>query len=279
MPRIDSSKACNSILDEVRVGPSKDELYTVGDCQLMVYDITQSFGRFFKYYIKAPPREECLLPARNVLEFMFSAQRSLATLRYPPVVTVRNKRDEMFNDILSLIKSKQLYWKSEEVHSGTTTRALNTLRDALWYIDGSHATLIERSCNIPETFIQFTGYNQPEKHKHRKCAPSSMYREVLLSHSQALFSILESSFCGRALWLPLKNDVEQLARSFTSYADLLLAKRARMAFVHSSTEVIRQISKNLTVSYTERCALPPGFLSPIRDANSNALHVTCIQEG
>lgn len=49
LPRIDSSKADHTI-DEVRVGQSKDELYAVGDCQLIVNDVTQSFGKFVKYY-------------------------------------------------------------------------------------------------------------------------------------------------------------------------------------------------------------------------------------
>ena len=278
LPRIDASKAQHTI-DEVRVGQSKDELYVIGDCRLNVNDVTQSFGKFLKYYIKAPAKEEPSPPVRNAFEIMFSAQISLATVKYPRVVTVHNKRDEMFNDLLSLFKSKELYWRSEEVHSGTATRAIQTLRDALWYVDGSHATLIERSCNIPETFRQYTGYNQPEKHKHRKRAASSMCREVLLAHSQALFSTLESSFWGRAMWLPMKNDVEQLARSFASYADLLLAKRSRMEVVHSSTEVVRQISENLTVSYTERRVLPPTFLSPISDALKRLDHTTPLELG
>ena len=68
--------------------------------------------------------------------------------------------------------------------------------------------------------------------------------------------------------MPMKNDVEQLARSFVSYADLLLAKRARMEVVHSSTEVVRHISENLAVSYTEYRVLLPTFhlsVMPIRD--------------
>ena len=114
------------------------------------------------------------------------------------------------------------------MHSGAAARAVQTLRDALWYIDSSHTTLIERSCSIPDTFHQFTAYNKPEKHKHRKRKQTSMSREVLLAHSQALFTTLHISFWRRAMWLPMKNDVEQLAHSFASYADLLLTKRARM---------------------------------------------------
>ena len=44
--------------------------------------------------------------------------------------------------------------------SGAAARCLSTL----WYIDGMHDTLNERSCNIPTVFNQFSGYNKPENH-------------------------------------------------------------------------------------------------------------------
>ena len=79
--------------------------------------------------------------------------------------------------------------------------------------------------------------------------------------------------------MPLKNDVEQLAHSFASYADLLLEKRARMEVVHSSTEVVRHISEYLRVSYTKRRALPPTFLSPVSDAIKRLDHSTPLELG
>ena len=195
MPRIDDSNAQHTI-DEVRVGQSKDELYVVGDCRVNVNDVTQSFGKFLKYYIKVPATEEPSHPVRNAFEIMLSAQVSLATVKYPRVVAVHNKTNEIFNDLLSLFKSKELYWRSEEVQSGTATRAVQTLRDSLWYIDKSHTTLIERSCDIPETFCQYTGYNQPEKHKHRKRELSSMCRECYW-HTHKPFSPFSNARFGR----------------------------------------------------------------------------------
>ena len=117
---------------------------------------------------------------------MLSAQAALSSIRLLPPLTVRNKRDELYNDILSMIKSMELQWKPDEVQGGTSSRTLQALRDVLWYIDGSHATLAERSCEVPELLWKFTGYNQPESHKHRKCQATSLSRDVLLAHSQLL---------------------------------------------------------------------------------------------
>ena len=153
---------------------------------------------------------------------MLNAQKGISTAKLPPTVTVCSERDKMYNDLLLFLETKELCWKSEEVQNGTATLALQTLRDALWYIDGMHETLNERSCMIPKCFEKFTGYNKPEQHKHKKRCLSSMSRDILVAHSQALFGCLHNQFWGRAMWSTMKNDVEELARSIASYADLLL---------------------------------------------------------
>ena len=65
------------------------------------------------------------------------------------------------NDILpQYIMS--LKWQISEISSGTAANCVSKLRDALWYIDGLHDTLNERSCKIPEVFSQFIRYSKPE---------------------------------------------------------------------------------------------------------------------
>ena len=63
---------------------------------------------------------------------------------------------------------------------------MSTLRDALWYIDGMHDTLNERSYKVPTVFSQFTGCNKPESCRHRKRTMPSMSREELLIKVKSL---------------------------------------------------------------------------------------------
>ena len=67
----------------------------------------------------------------------------------------------MYNDIVSLIQTSSRKWQSSGISNGIAARCVSTLRDALWYIDGMHDTLNERSCKVPTVFSQFTGYNNP----------------------------------------------------------------------------------------------------------------------
>ena len=122
-----------------------------------------------------------------------SRAASKANTELPPV-NVRTGKDKMYNDLLLFIKSKSLKWNSSEISSGTAAKCLSTLRDALWYIDEMSDTLNERSCTILAIFDQFTGYNKPEIHKHRKRACQSMSRELLLSHSEVLFHAFQTPF-------------------------------------------------------------------------------------
>ena len=249
------------------MGKSKECLDAVGDNSLLVSAVTAIFGYYIKYYVKCYSTQTVKPCARvNAFEIMLSAQASLSSVQLPSPLTIRNKRDALYNDVLSLIESKELKWKADEVHGGTAARVIQALRDVLWYIDGSHATLAERSCEVPEIFRKFNGYNQPEIHKHRKRLVASLSRDVLLAHSQSLFGILQFPFWNRPKWLEMKHSVENLARSLASYADLLLAKRMKMQVVHSSQEVVRNISKNLTVRFTGVRAMPPSFLGPVCEA-------------
>jgi len=51
----------------------------------------------------------------------------------------------MYNDMVSFVQSSSRKWQSCEISTGTAAKRVSTLRDALWYIDGMHDTLNERS--------------------------------------------------------------------------------------------------------------------------------------
>ena len=62
---------------------------------------------------------------------------------------VSNKKDELFNAILEWFIKDGLCWQPHEVENGTAKNTIRTLYEVLWYLDGHHATLAERSCHVP----------------------------------------------------------------------------------------------------------------------------------
>ena len=153
---------------------------TVGDWNLNLCSSAELIGKYVKYYVTASLTITQQQPAKtqvNAFTAMMAASKANAELT---LVDVRTGKDKLYNDLISFTKSKSLKWNSSEISSGTAAKCL---RDALWYIDGMSDTLNERSCTIPEVFSQFTGYNKPKIHKHRKRTCQSMSRELLLSSS------------------------------------------------------------------------------------------------
>ena len=118
--------------------------------------------------------------------------------------------------------------------------------DVLWYIDGQHSKLSERSCEVPVIFSQFTGYKKPERSKHRKRVNSS---EVLTSHAQRLFSNLQKGFWDRSTWKYFKQEVELLSRNLEKYCDILKCKKQRMLELHHVEEQVGSVSNSMTLYY------------------------------
>ena len=121
----------------------------------MLHDIFNNFGRFLKIHVEGDL--QCTVPTIiNALSvIMVTQQQLIFTAHYPNELVVKNKHDQLINDILTFLKSRKCEWISDEVHSGIATNSILSLRNALWYVDGSHSTLNERSCEVPEIFSVF----------------------------------------------------------------------------------------------------------------------------
>ena len=170
---------------------SSPQIVQIIHAGLQIVAVTSAFGKFLCFYVQRTRQD---LPStsnpplrRNAFKIMMSAQAEKVSVVLPNKVQVRNKKDELFNDILQLIEKEGIVWKASEVDNGTAANAICTLRDALWYIDGHHQTLADRSCHVPHVFTGFVEYNNPEKSKHRKRSSSTLCRYLEISFPEALW--------------------------------------------------------------------------------------------
>ena len=179
---------------------------------------------------------------------MCLSREQFARKTLPSRVTVRNKKDELYNAIITFEK-EELKWNASEVEEGTAGNTILVLRDALWYIDGHYCKLAEHSCTVPVVFKQFSDYNVPQMSKHRKRVNTSLSAQVLQSHSQRVFASLQAGFWDRTCWKTLKTEVEVLARMLQKYANIVSEKRLKMMELHSSPEQVRTIANSMTVQH------------------------------
>jgi len=108
------------------VGKSKDTLDNVGDHSLGVKEVTSMFGHFIKYRVKAEQVQERVWQPVSMSAFgvLMTSQRQLQSVCHPTEISPRNKKDELYNDILKEIKARGLRWDSSEVHSGAAKRTI-----------------------------------------------------------------------------------------------------------------------------------------------------------
>lgn len=65
---------------------------------------------------------------------MCSSRDQFARKTLPSRVAVRNKKDELYNAIITFFEKEELKWKASEVEGGTAGNTILVLHDALWYI-------------------------------------------------------------------------------------------------------------------------------------------------
>lgn len=88
-------------------------------------------------------------------------------------------------------------------------------------------------------FSQFTGYNVPERSKHRKSVNCSLSSRKLRELSQELFTHLQRPWFLRQSWHEMQMHIRSLACSLSDYADELTNKCQEMKTNHMKTSPVR----------------------------------------
>ena len=219
----DELKGC--LMKQSLVGQSKTNLNVIG-ANDSIAGVSSIFGNFFKFIVEVqePINQDCSLsvPRRNAFEVMAAAQRELDAIEkrgVPIPVQQRTKKDKLFNDLIELVVELKLKWRSPRTDC---TPFLKKLTNLLWYIDGHHGTIAEKSSAIPDIFSPFQGYNCPEVSKHRKRAKDNLKREELESYSLFLQEAIHASWMQP--FKEFRSSVEGLRDSLCGYTSYLLSK-------------------------------------------------------
>ena len=74
-----------------------------------------------------------------------SSSSDLEAANLPFVVVVKNNKDRLYNDLISLMKELGIKWNDPEAYGELFLRKLC---DVSWYLDGHHHTIAEHSPKI-----------------------------------------------------------------------------------------------------------------------------------
>ena len=127
------------------IGPDKLSLDPV-DIGLQVLPVLHSFGRFLKYYVEI--QEDPIISNDTV---SVGSIDGVCRLAFFAPVTVRNKKDQLYNDLIDLFVSHNALLRENEVVP-FGKELVTCLRDVLWYVDGYQAVFAERAIPVTNPF-------------------------------------------------------------------------------------------------------------------------------
>ena len=180
---------------------------------------------------------------------MMQASRRQSASGLPEKVSQpRNNKQKLRNDCIAFLTERELFLLGGEI-SGSGEALIKAMVDTFWHIDGQHDAFRERNLTIPTCFRGFSGYNVPERAKHRKRERSNLSSQQLQVCADALFGCLQGVYWERTGWSELRTDVEVLATTLSKYVEYLQSRCEAMKRAHMSPLPVRQISENIVFSY------------------------------
>ena len=229
-------------LHSAQVGKEKGLLDHV-DINLPLVAVISSFGHYLKYFVDVA----CISPSTNISTE--TTMVPVSSIIHP--IYERNKKDKLFNDILNFFDSFTM--TIEEASKDKMKRLIAVFQSIFWHIDGHHHVFEQRALGIPSIFSIFSGYNVPERSKHRKRVTSNLSCDVLQEVALELSTLLNFSFWDKGKWPELKPHFQDLLGSLSSYVDYLVQKNKRMKVDHRSPTPVRDLSSNLHLKYIASC--------------------------
>ena len=209
------------------------EQFSVVEFGHSVVSVCGMFGQFIKFVVVVHEAED--------IEEQISSKRCRLDdepicLKVPSRISKeKNSKDGLYNDLVNFCNSQNLGWEEPD---SVGKKFITDLSNTLWYIDGHHRVLSSRSCDIPNFFSNFTGYNRPEKSKHRKRSISNLKRDKLLELASNLQEHVVSSWIQRHEWCTFRVALSNLIEAISLYASYLNVRNDAMKVCHSSSEPV-----------------------------------------
>lgn len=153
-----------------------------------------------------------------------------------PIESPKTAKEEQYNAVLKLLNDSGC--AISKAGGRVTSRFVQTISNAAWYIDGhTHTMERESSRKFPECLKMLLSFNKPEKSKHRKRKIENLSREKLFDLSFALKEAVQSmQFAKSNEWCIFKIDCLKVAHVMEDYARYLAETNQKMLRLHATPQ-------------------------------------------
>ncbi|CAG8717498.1 32931_t:CDS:2, partial [Racocetra persica] len=208
---------------EVRCGSSKVSVNHNVDLEYNLWKIAIEYRKHFVFRLLMSQITSPIYQHTNPFDIIFNTQNS-STLSKWKLSIKPNKKEQLWNDIITWIKKKNSSWIGPNVAETIRKPFIQDLTNTLWYIDGYNHNTFTQRYNLPKVFESFIGYNNPQDYKY---ACSRFNSKELNEYSDCLLKYITRLWISR---LPFsrffKELVMKLDEDLSKYTKYLIYKRA-----------------------------------------------------
>ena len=219
-------------------------------------------------------------PGLNAFSVLMNSARQLQAPSLPNRISeVTNQKQKLRNYVILFLEGRQLAWQRSEV-VGVGEGFVKALVDTLWYVDGHHHVVKNRSHEVPESLQHFTGYNVPESSKHRKRKVQNLSEGTICEFSNRLFRCLQGNYWESSGWKDLKLDIQSLATLLSDYATYLREQNKKAKYMQCFAHPVRSIADNLDFRFLPQCETTPSLLTGLesRLAEKNEFEYVVVED-
>ena len=221
----------------ITVGTSPEQLKIEVDKSTPILTAVAAMGIYIDFDIN-----QLMIETQEKKKNAFTVLMKNTELRLPTKNIEKSSKIKMQNKLIDVLAEKKVGWTCDAVDTAGTN-FLRQITDALWYIDGNHDTLAERSCHIPKLFSEFEGFNCPEAYKKRRRSVDSLKEKELQTHIASLSEILSCSYMKKSIWKEIFDSLNVLVESLVKYASYLSSQNLKMKQVHSRVKLTTDVEE------------------------------------
>ena len=244
-----------------------------GDAQNDLMEVVNFFNmRFFSINIKHGDIDcdDCRLhagtanpPTTNAFQVMMAAAKEAAIIGIPKVCPdPKCNLDKLKNTILTYFQEKMCIFPANCGKAATVFVA--RLSDFVYYLDGQYFKIemeISKAKKFPEVFKRkFSGFNCPEKSKHRKRELNNLSEKKLESHAIAIREVIQSlQFLDSIPWAEVKQEVLQMVQVVEQYCLHLRVDNVRNKVSRETPRSEVEIRANVTLMKVNKSPIHPAL--------------------
>lgn len=250
-PECDIAVTGSEEIERVELSETPNAVATQASFNCDIIELTKSVGMHIHYRLKTDDIISALIPQQDCFTIMMQNTRK-SQLHLPtfPQSGKINRKQILRNDLVNWIHSHGGGWSTQSYANTQGKQFIINLTETVWYIDMcNYKKLEERSCHIPELFLEFFDRANPESYKQSR---KPFDANELNLHCQTLAPYATSSWMLVANFNWLRDAFDNFIVAISNYVGFLQRQRDIAAVNHASESPVRSIDQATTIKIHKR---------------------------